>query len=168
MRLSFNLRGGGGSLHYHGYLWIGSKHRFDDEALRRPPHPGPPPAHGKSELVQRYKEVATEFPVVDLPPLETAHWLIKPSKLVRGTWKRPEEAAGWFGQRLAEFESRFAFAPDRESARMTEMTKSAYERIGWGGDVSHGYYLERPLFLSLALVCCSSNRTLPTLDCPLQ
>ncbi len=28
-------------VHHHGYLWTGPKDRFDEEALRRPPHPEP-------------------------------------------------------------------------------------------------------------------------------
>jgi hypothetical protein len=51
-------------VHHHGYLWTGPKERFDAEALRRPPHPEPPPAgSGKPELIQRYREVVAEFPV---------------------------------------------------------------------------------------------------------
>lgn len=153
-------------MHHHGYLWTGSKQRFDDEALRRPPHPDPPPADGKPELMQRHREVKAEFPVVDLPPLETAYWLIKPEKLVRGTWKEPKEAAEWLGQRLAEYAPRFASESDRDSTRLALLVNSAAERLGWGGDVAHGFYLERPSYLSLALVCCSPNRAMPDLPCP--
>ncbi|MFD5190223.1 hypothetical protein ACFWMU_19110 [Streptomyces sp. NPDC058357] len=155
-------------MHYHGYLWTGAKQRFDDEALRRPPHPYPPSADSKPELVQRYREVKTEFPVVDLPPLETAYWLIKPRKLMYGTWEQPKEAAEWLGERLAEYAPRFVSEPDRDSSRLAILVSSASGRIGWGGDVSHGFYVERPTFLSLALVCCSSNRALPALECPLR
>lgn len=34
------------------------------------------------------------------------------------------------------------------------------------GDLSYGFYLERPSYLSLALVTCSPNRTGPGLPCP--
>ncbi|MEU1018863.1 hypothetical protein [Streptomyces sp. NPDC005898] len=152
-------------MHHHGYLWTGSKQRFDDEALRRPPHPEPPPAD-KPELIARYREVKAEFLAVDLPPLETAHWLIKPAKLVRGTWEEPQEAAGWLGQRLAEYAPRFASRFDRDSTRLALLVHCAAERLGWGGDVSHGFYLERPAFLSVALVTCSPNRAAPELVCP--
>ncbi|MFD7235482.1 hypothetical protein ACFWAT_09245 [Streptomyces syringium] len=155
-------------MHYHGYLWTGDKKRFDDEALRRPPHPDPPPADGKPELIQRHREVRAEFPVVDLPPLETAYWLIKPEKLIRGTWEESKEAAEWLGERLTEYAPRFASESDRDSTRLTVLVNSAAERLGWGGDVSHGFYLERPSFLSVALVCCSPNRTMPELDCPVR
>lgn len=37
---------------------------------------------------------------------------------------------------------------------------------GWGGDVSLGFYLERPAYLSLAVVTCSPNRAKPELACP--
>ncbi|WP_399090510.1 hypothetical protein ACGH2B_18320 [Streptomyces sp. BBFR2] len=154
-------------MHFHAYVWTGPKQRFDEEALRRPPYPEPPPADGGPELIRRYKEVAAEFPVVDLPPLETARWLVKPGVLVRGTWDGPKEAAGWLGERLAAYGPRFASAPDRAPARAAALARSAAERLGQGGDVAHGFYLERPAFLSLALVCCSPNRALPELRCPL-
>ncbi|TJZ50370.1 hypothetical protein FCH28_24170 [Streptomyces piniterrae] len=155
-------------MHHHGYLWAGSKQRFDEEALRRPPPPDPPPADGRLELIRRYKEVKAEFPVVDLPPLETAYWLIKPRELICGTWDEPKEAAAWLGQRLAEYAPRFASESDRDSTRLKTLANAAAARLDWGGDVSHGFPLERPTFLSLALVCCSPNRAMPELGCPLR
>ncbi|GLF99254.1 hypothetical protein SYYSPA8_33175 [Streptomyces yaizuensis] len=149
-------------------MWTGPKQRFDDEALRRPPYPSPPPADGRTDLVQRYKEVKAEFPVVDLPPLETAYWLIKPRELVRDTWDEPKEAAQWLGEQLIGYAPRFASVSDRDSTRLAMLVGSAAERLGWGGDVAHGFYLERPSFLSLALVGCSPNRALPEVDCPLR
>ncbi|MFJ6568683.1 hypothetical protein ACIQNU_14755 [Streptomyces sp. NPDC091292] len=154
-------------MHYHGYLWTGPKQRFDDEALRRPPHPDPPPPYGRPELIQRYKEVMAEFPLVDLPPLETAYWLIKSRNLVRGTWPEPKEAAAWLGERMTEYAPRFQSAADRDVTGPAVLIDCAAERLGWGGDVSHGWYLERPVFLSLALVCCP-NRIRAELPCPLR
>ncbi|OKI09587.1 hypothetical protein A6A06_02635 [Streptomyces sp. CB02923] len=161
-------------MHYHGYLWTGSKKRFDEEALRRPPQPDPPPAPAGDDdtagkrLVERYREVRTEFPVVDLPPLETAYWLVKPGRLVRGTWDEPKEAAQWLGEQLAAYAPRFASETDRDTTRLAILVSSATERLERGGDVSHGFYLERPSFLSLALVCCSPNQAGPEPECPLR
>lgn len=107
-----------------------------------------------------------EFPVVDLPPLETAYWLIKPEKLVRGTWEEPKEAADWLGERLSEYAARFDSEGGRDGGRLAMLVECAADRLSRGGDVSHGCYLERPTFLSLALVCCSPNRCLPALPCP--
>ncbi|MET7617088.1 hypothetical protein [Streptomyces sp. NPDC005408] len=153
-------------MHHHGYLWTGPKQRFDQEGLRRPPHPEPPPADIKQELIQRYRDVVAEFPESDLPPLETAHWLLKPKALILGTWEEPKRAAEWLGEQLTVFAPRFVSESDRDSTRMTMLTNSAAERLGWGGDVSIGYYLERPVFLSLALVTCSPNHASPDLQCP--
>ncbi|MGA4849303.1 hypothetical protein ACOBQB_24715 [Streptomyces sp. G5(2025)] len=153
-------------MHHHGYLWTGPKQRFDDEALRRPPPPHLPPDGSRPELVQRHREVKAEFPVVDLPPLETAYWLVKPVKLIRGTWDEPKEAAAWVAERLAGYAPRFDSASDRDRAHLTLLADSAAERLTRGGDVSHGCYLERPAFLSLAVVCCSPNRSMPELPCP--
>ncbi|MFJ9856204.1 hypothetical protein ACWEV9_08480 [Streptomyces albogriseolus] len=153
-------------MHHHAYLWTGPKARFDDEALRRPPHPDPPPAGSRPELIERYRLVAAEFRTSDLPPLETAYWLVKPRSLVRGTWEEAKEAAAWLGERLAEYAPRFAAEHERDTARLARVVESAAERLHAGGDVSYGRYLERPSYLSLAVVTCSPNRAVPGLTCP--
>ncbi|WP_416980411.1 hypothetical protein [Streptomyces sp. T028] len=153
-------------MHHHGYLWTGPKDRFDQEALRRPPHPEPPPAGSRPELILRYREVAAEFPTSDLPPLETAYWLIKPRSLVRGTWDEAKEGASWLGERLAEYAPRLACDKDRDTTRLATLINSVAERLDSGADVSLGFYLERPSYLSLALVTCSPNRSMPELTCP--
>ncbi|MEV0640185.1 hypothetical protein AB0I77_35680 [Streptomyces sp. NPDC050619] len=152
--------------HHHGYLWTGPKQRFDQEALRRPPHPEPPPPGSRPELIQRYREVVAEFPTSDLPPLETAFWLMKPDSVIRGTWEEPKEAAAWLGERLAEYAPRFSSEAERDTAKPALLVHSAAERLEWGGDVSLGFYLDRPSYLSLALVTCSPNRAAPDLPCP--
>ncbi|MBT2674476.1 hypothetical protein J7E95_27450 [Streptomyces sp. ISL-14] len=159
-------------MHHHGYLWTGPKQRFDNEALRRPPHPEPPPPPAPNDptgerLLQRYREVAAEFPTSDRPPLETAYWLIKPRSLIRGTWDEAKEAAAWLGERLAEYAHRFAYEQDRDSSHLSRRVDSAAVRLATGADVSYGFYLERPAYLSLAAVTCSPNRSMPTLSCPL-
>lgn len=154
-------------MHHHGYLWTGPKARFDQEALRRPPYPEPPPAGSKPELNQRYREVAAEFPTSDLPPLETAYWLIKPRSLIRGTWDETKEAEAWLGERLAEYAHRFVSETDRDTTRLALLVNSAAERLDGGTDVSLGFYLEHPSYLSLALVACSPNHSKPELACPI-
>lgn len=150
-------------MHHHGYLWTGPKDRFDQEALRRPPHPEPPPPDSRPELIRRYREVAAEFPASDLPPLETAYWLVKPRSLVLGTWQDPGEAAAWLRERLTEYAPRLTSGPPYD---LTVLVTSVADRLGSGADVSFGFYLERPFYLSLALVTCSPNRGNPELRCP--
>ncbi|UXY27811.1 hypothetical protein [Streptomyces sp. HUAS TT20] len=153
-------------MHHHGYLWIGPKERFDDDAMRRPPHPGHPPAGSRPELLQRYREVAAGFPSSELPPLETAYWLVKPRSLIRGTWDDAKEAATWLGARVAEYAPRFASEREREITGLALLVNSVAGRLGSGSDVSLGFYLERPSYLSLAVVTCSPNRSNPELACP--
>ncbi|MEU6506601.1 hypothetical protein [Streptomyces sp. NPDC046942] len=155
-------------MHHHGYLWVGAKERFDQEALRRPPHPEPPPTEGKAELIRRYREVAAEFPTADLPPLETAYWLVKPSSLVRGTWDEAKDAATWIGARVAEYAPRFASEWERDFVDPALLVNSAAAKLCSGGDVSLGFYLERPSYLSLAVVTCTPNRARPELTCPVE
>ncbi|MFC9912606.1 hypothetical protein [Streptomyces sp. NPDC127197] len=158
-------------MHHHGYLWTGPKERFDQEALRRPPHPEPPPPPAFNDpagerLLQRYREVTAEFPTSDLPPLETAYWLIKPRSLVRGTWDEAKDAAAWLTERLTEYMHRFASERERGTTRLAVLINSAADRLESGRDVSYGFYLERPSYLSLALVTCSPNHSKPELACP--
>lgn len=159
-------------MHHHGYLWTGPKKRFDNEALRRPPHPDPPPAPVSDQdvqaerLLKRYREVVAEFPTADLPPIETAYWLIKPRPLVRGTWDESKEAAYWLGEQLAVYAPRFASERDRDTTRLARLVNAAAEQLCSGADVSYGFYLERPSYLSLAVVTCSPNRANAELACP--
>ncbi|MFI6525659.1 hypothetical protein [Streptomyces uncialis] len=140
--------------HHHGYLWTGPKSRFDDEALRRPPYPEPPPHGSRPELVQRYREVSAEFATSDLPPIETAHWLLKPAALIRGTWDGPEEAAEWIARQLTAHAPRFDSTAERDPARIAARAASAAALLAAGGDISLGHYLQRPVFLSLAVLSC--------------
>jgi hypothetical protein len=153
-------------VHHHGYLWTGPKDRFDEEALRRPPHPEPPPPDSRPELVRRHRDVAATFPASELPPLETAYWLVKPRSLVRGTWDEARDAADWLAERLAEYAPRFTAGSGCGADSPGRHVASAVERLRAGGDVSLGFYLERPAYLSLALVTCSPNRARPELACP--
>ncbi|MEU7322227.1 hypothetical protein ABZ682_16945 [Streptomyces griseoviridis] len=148
-------------MHHHAYLWSGPKSRFDQEALRRPPHSEPPPPGARPELLQRYREVAAGFPLSDLPPLEPAYWLVKPAALVRGTWAEADRAVAWLADQLHLHAARLAHEPP------PALLASAAERLASGGDVSLGFYLERPSYLSLALLTCSPNRAAPHLTCPL-
>ncbi|MCX5375972.1 hypothetical protein [Streptomyces sp. NBC_00091] len=154
-------------MHHHGYAWLGEKATFDEEGLRRRPG-APPTATSPENVVQRYRRAVAEFPESDVPPIQTAHWLMKPASLIRGTRVEPKEAGEWLGLQLAEFAPRFASKGDREVTRLVLLVKAAVERLSWGGDVSLGHYVTGNAFHSVALVTCSPNRAEPTLPCPLD
>ncbi|MGA5133061.1 hypothetical protein ACPCTO_24970 [Streptomyces olivoreticuli] len=116
---------------------------------------------------QRYREAVAEWKTTDVPPIETAYWLMKPSRLIKGTWDEPKEAAEWLGERLTEHAPRFASDHDQDTTRLAVLVASAAERLALGGDASLGFYLRGTLFLSVALVTCSPNRAAPELSCPL-
>ncbi|MFI6641862.1 hypothetical protein [Streptomyces sp. NPDC050504] len=152
-------------------MWLGEKKQFDKEGHRRPPHPDPPPTPTGADdtnghkLTQRYTEAAEEFRKGDLPPIQTAHWLMKPPQRIRGTWEHPEQAAEWLGERLTEYVPRFRSQSDQDSTTSALHVSEATERLSWGGDVSLGFYVGQSQFLSLALVTCR-NRMEPELPCP--
>ncbi|AZQ73243.1 MULTISPECIES: hypothetical protein [Streptomyces] len=152
-------------MHHHGYAWLGEKKTFDKESIRRPPGQ-PPTAGSEKDVVDRYREAVAVFPTSDVPPIQTAHWLMKPPSMIRGTWEEPKDAGAWLGLQLTEFAPRFASEDDREAARLVLLVKAAVERLTWGGDVSLGHYLNGTVFHSVALVTCSPNRAEPALPCP--
>ncbi|MGW6457057.1 hypothetical protein ACWF94_14250 [Streptomyces sp. NPDC055078] len=152
-------------MHHHGYAWLGEKQCFDRESLRRPP-PEPPTASSPPEVIDRYRRAVAEFPTTDVPPIQTAHWLLKPASMIRGTWEEPKEAGEWLGGRLREFAPRFASAEEREAGRLVLLVQAAVERLAWGGDVALGHYLKGTVFHSVALVTCDPNRDEPGLKCP--
>ncbi|MGW1072627.1 hypothetical protein [Streptomyces sp. NPDC002537] len=154
-------------MHVHGYLWTGDKAAFDKESIRRPPPSVAPTSTSPADVAERYREAVTEWKTTNVPPIETAHWLLKPARLIRGTWDEPKEAADWLGQQLAEHAPRFTSEYDQGTTRMVALVASTAERLTLGGDVSLGFYLRGTLFLSLALVTCSPNRAEPELPCPL-
>ncbi|MQS39357.1 hypothetical protein [Streptomyces katsurahamanus] len=153
-------------MHIHGYAWLGEKQMFDKESVRRPPGE-PPSASSPVDVLDRYRQAVAEFPTTAVPPIQTAHWLMKPASMVRGTWEEPKEAGEWLGLQLAELAPRFADRSEREAARLATVGRAAVERLTWGGDISLGHYLTGAVFHSLALVTCSPNRTAPGLPCPL-
>ncbi|GGO86921.1 hypothetical protein [Wenjunlia tyrosinilytica] len=153
-------------MHHHGYLWLGDKARFDTESIRRPA-PGVEPAPtSPPEVVERYRQAVGEFPVSEVPPIESAFWLLKPSRLIRGTWEEPKEAAQWLSRQLTEYAPRFSSEYDQDRSRLELHVTSATERLTWGGDVTLGFYLGQAQFLSLSVVTCSPNRAAPELACP--
>ncbi|MBH1932946.1 hypothetical protein I5Q34_01330 [Streptomyces sp. AV19] len=155
-------------MHVHGYLWTGEKTTFDKESIRRPPPSLAPTATSPDEVQQRYREAVAEWKTTDVPPIETALWLLKPPRLIRDTWDEPKEAAEWLGQQLTEHAPRFASEHDQDTTRLAVLTASAADRLALGEDASLGFYLRGTLFLSVALVACSPNRADPELPCPMS
>jgi hypothetical protein len=152
-------------VHHHGYAWVGEKKTFDRESVRRPAGQVPT-ASSEMEVHDRYREAVAVFPTTDVPPIQTAHWLMKPPSMIRGTWEEPKEAGEWLGFQLSEFAPRFASEQDRDVTRLVLLAQAAVERMAWGGDVSLGHYLKGTVFHSVALVTCSPNRATPDLPCP--
>ncbi|MFK0218792.1 hypothetical protein ACIQWN_11480 [Streptomyces vinaceus] len=152
-------------MHHHGYAWVGEKKTFDKESIRRPAGQAPT-ASSEMEVHDRYREAVAVFPTTDVPPIQTAYWLMKPPSMIRGTWEEPKEAGEWLGLQLAEFAPRFASEQDREVTRLVLLVKGAVERLASGGDVALGQYLKGTVFHSVALVTCTPNRAAPDLPCP--
>ncbi|MFE7276070.1 hypothetical protein [Streptomyces sp. NPDC057623] len=104
---------------------------------------------------------------MDLAPPETACRLVKPRPPVRGTWHEAKEAAARLGERPAEHAHRSAVERDRDTGHQSRLVDSAAVRLTTGADVSYGFHLERPAYLSPAVATCSPNRSTPTLSGPL-
>ncbi len=93
---------------------------------------------------------------------------VQPRSLVRGTREEGRGAAAWVEARVAEYAHRFASAWERDSGDPGALVASVADKLCSGSDVSLGFYLERPSYLSLAAVTCSPNRSKPELTCPVD
>lgn len=92
-----------------------------------------------------------------MPPIQTAHWLMKPPSTIPGTREEPKEAGEWLGLQLAEFAPRFASPQEADAIHLVVLVRAAVERLTWGGDVSLGHYLSGTVFHSTRMP--SSSRT---------
>lgn len=151
-------------MHHHGYAWLGEKQVFDKESNRRPPPSQAPTAHSPVEVMDRHRQAVAEFPTTDVPPLQTAHWLIKPPSMVRGTWEEPKEAGEWLGLQLTEFAPRVRLGRGPGSD-----PSGAAREVGCGtadlGRMCHwGTTSKEPC--SIRSRSCPAPRTVPVPNCP--
>lgn len=133
-------------MHHHGYTWLGSAHELLKDGPRRPPHP--------------------EFRSSKVVPLELAHWLLKPTSFIHGTWADPQEAADWWGGQVRASAAMFTSERDRDADRLADAVSRAADRIASGEDVVGGWYLTGQRFLSVCLITCSPHRIRPEIACP--
>jgi hypothetical protein len=132
--------------HHHGYMWLGSGTELLKDGPRRPAHP--------------------EFRAAKVVPLELAHWLLKPTSFVQGTWHKPQEAADWFGQQARYHASCFTSARDRSEEVLSNQITNVSKAVAGGQDVAGGWYLTGQRFLSVCLIACSPHRFRPEYACP--
>ncbi|MET8181605.1 hypothetical protein [Streptomyces sp. NPDC005336] len=151
-------------MHIHAYSWLGEKELFDRDALRRLPDRARPPATAEDE--EYYRTLVDTFRRSELPPLQTAHWLLKSPHLIRATFDEPKDATAWLARELTDHAPGFLSQQEADTSRLARVVTSSATTLTHAGDVSVGFYLGRTSFLSLALVTCSPNRWAPDLPCP--
>ncbi|EFL13873.1 hypothetical protein [Streptomyces sp. C] len=155
--------------HFHGYgPWIGSSKRYAQEHNRRPVHEIVPDRELDPKLYARYTDAKNEFQNGDLPPMTTAHWLLKTRSFHRSDqmWTDPEEAVIWLKGIYAENPPGEVGGKPGYLDLESKITH-ARECLGLGQDVSWVYYFagaER--MVSYSVVCCP-NHSHPELACPL-
>ncbi|MFF2039320.1 hypothetical protein ACFVVX_02730 [Kitasatospora sp. NPDC058170] len=92
------------------------------------------------------------------------HWLLKPGRMVQGTWASAVEAVGWLAGEWRRLD-----APPPLAAALSEADRcrSAQEQLEQGDDAVWAGWLPGGRFVSLAAVCCP-HRGLhgPALPCP--
>ncbi|WP_030804604.1 hypothetical protein [Streptomyces sp. NRRL F-2799] len=160
--------------HFHGYgPWIGTPSNYHAEGFRRPPHtdPPPPPASDDDkrarEVLARYREVAADFPVSNLPPLMSGHWLLKRNQTsAERTWTDPAAVREWMT--MLYLESPPFEREDGKRAYVGLDVKRAYalDVLPRGVDVSWVHYTRTGNIVSINAVCCP-NRHHRDLTCPL-
>ncbi|MGI5355887.1 hypothetical protein ACQI4E_11300 [Streptomyces sp. CA-252508] len=131
-------------MHHHGYAWLGSGLDQVRDGVRRADHP--------------------EFPSSPYPPLELAHWLLKPDGFVRGTWAEPKEAAAWFADQVRAHAPAFTQEHDRDVPEKRII--AAVDAAAGGEDVAGGWWLTGRRFLGVYLIACTPHRFRPDCPCP--
>ncbi|MFI6105861.1 hypothetical protein [Streptomyces sp. NPDC051310] len=131
-------------MHHHGYMWLGSGLHLVRDGVRRAGHP--------------------DFPSSPYPPLELAHWLLKPPSLVRGTWTDPKEAATWWAEQARPHVEAFAYDHDRDV--LEDRVRGAADSALGGEDVAGGWWLSGQRYLGVYLIACSPHRFRPDYRCP--
>ena len=125
--------------HWHGYAWTGHGQDIVRDAARRP---GPD----------------SGFLSNALPPLVTAHWLLKPRNQIKGTWTDPADAVAWL---LARYEE----TPEPGGPSLELRTELARDALPRGNDVTWAYWLGGGRFVHYSVLSCP-RRTEPDVRCP--
>ncbi|RKN08596.1 hypothetical protein [Streptomyces radicis] len=131
--------------HFHAYHWQGERRVFDQESARRPGTP--------------------EFLTNRCTPMRLADWLLRPATSITRTCQDAPGAAAWFRREMARAAP--AFAVDHDRATAEPRAAAAADALARGRDVHAGWYLRGTGFLTLDVIACSPNATVPDHPCPL-
>ncbi|MFI2031422.1 hypothetical protein [Streptomyces buecherae] len=144
--------------HWHAYYWRGQRSTYDQEAARRPTM-----LHNVENI-----QPSQEFMLNECPPLEIAHWLLRPPRMIKETFdgEAADQVAEWFRKAVEEAATSFAAERDREPDQIEYRVAMARETASWGGDVYATWYLHGKGFLALSVIGCSPNWSSPGLPCP--
>ena len=129
------------ALHWHGYAWIGN---------------------GGIPDAQRRPEPDIGFRGNDCPPLVTGHWLLKPERLIRGTWDDAGEALAWLREQ-------YAASPETGGPSFETRLWHATDGLPRGNDVTWAYWLSGGRdgrFAHFSVVSCP-RRLEPHIRCPI-
>jgi hypothetical protein len=124
------------ALHWHGYSWSG----------------------GSVPDSQRRPEPDVGFRSNDYPPLVTGHWLLKPKRLVQGTWTDPDSAVLWLREQ-------YEAAPEPNGPELETRLWHAADGLPRGNDATWAYWLPSGRFVHLTVVSCP-RRVETGLRCP--
>lgn len=126
-------------MHFHAYLYRGPGEAikpFDD--ARRPG--------------------TVEFQTAVVPPEATSAWLVKPVRMVKGTWDDPAEAVVWLSQHYIDIaDLRMHLDRQREAPSPETMAANALDTLTRGNDVVWVWWLRGGGFIDLAVVCCPNR-----------
>ncbi len=162
--------------HWHGFgPWVGPPAEYAKEGSRRPVLPDPPPAptEGDKEFkkaakaLERWHEVRRDFPVTDLPPIRTGHWLLRKNRASQErTWTSVDEAVTWLTKEYEEMPPFVREDGKQAYASLEDHQAGALERLPLGTDALWIHYTQAQQIFSAAVVCCP-NHFFPEIPCPL-
>ncbi|MEV0962158.1 MULTISPECIES: hypothetical protein [unclassified Streptomyces] len=117
-------------------------------------------------MLQRYREVAADFPTSNLPPVMTGHWLMKHGRAAaERVWTDPVTAVDWLTKLFLDTPPFEREDGRRAYAGLDVKREYALDALPVGVDVSWVHYNRSGSIVSMSLVCCP-NRHHPGLTCP--
>ncbi|OII61231.1 hypothetical protein BJP40_06810 [Streptomyces sp. CC53] len=134
------------AVHHHGYVWVGSGSEYGNDSQRRP--------------------LGTGFGSTSVAPIEPANWLLKPRKMIKGTFKDTGPALEWYSATVRQHLDRFDEKHIKEPGVLDSRLAAAREALEMERDVVGGWWGNGgSTFYAIHLIACP-NFWRPEHPCP--
>ncbi|GAB3970058.1 hypothetical protein GCM10029978_042640 [Actinoallomurus acanthiterrae] len=126
-------------MHYHAYLYRG-------------------PGEAIKPFDDARRAGTAEFQTATVPPEATSAWLVRPARLIKGTWDDPVRAVAWLQAQYNDIaDSRMHLDQQRAAPTLETMAANALDALTRGNDVVWAWWLRGGNFIDLTVACCPNR-----------